>query len=503
MQEILTVAEMRQSDAAAISAGTPGRELMRRAGEGIFRAGAWKAPAAVVCGTGNNAGDGFVLAGLLADAGISCEILLQEEKFTPDGRYWFDRCAEKEIPVRMWADVSSLDGYGSIADCIFGTGFHGSAAGEAARMIRMINESGAYTVSADINSGLNGDNGMAETAVHSDLTVSIGSWKPGHFLNMAKDTIAEKTNIDIGIPPMGHGIRLMEETDASELFLPRKHFSHKGVYGYIALIGGSFRYSGAIRLAAIANAATRSGAGVVRLCAPRSLCEKMMPEILEATLFPLAEDAGNMVFREEEFREAIRGTKTAAFGMGAGMSGETEKAVRYLTENYEGTLILDADGLNALAAIGTERVKNAAGKVILTPHIGEFARLSGKTAAEIQDSPVALAEDFAGKHGVILLLKGPGTIVTDGKETWIADRGTPGMATAGSGDVLSGILAAVAAAHPDKLLKAAAGAAWINGRAGETAAGKFGEAAMTAGDTAGSVAGVVKALEITERPARK
>ena len=272
---------------------------------------------------------------------------------------------------------------------------------------------------------------------------------------------------------------------------------------YSAVLGVAFRYSGVIRLAAMANSAMRSGAGVVRLCAPRSLCEKMIPDILEATLFPLAEDAGNMVFREEEFREALRGTKTAAFGMGAGMSGETEKTVRYLTENYEGTLILDADGLNALAAIGTERVKNAAGKVILTPHIGEFARLSGKTAAEIQNSPVALAEDFAGEHGVILLLKGPGTIVTDGKETWIADRGTPGMATAGSGDVLSGILAAVAAAHPDELLKAAAGAAWINGRAGETAALKYGEAAMTAGDTAGSTAEVVRALETTERPVRK
>ena len=502
MQEILTVAEMRQSDAAAISAGTPGQELMRRVGEGILRAGTWKAPVAVVCGTGNNAGDGFVLAGLLADAGTACEILLQEERFTPDGRYWFDRCLEKNVPVRMWADVSSMDGYGSIADCIFGTGFHGTAAGDAARMIRLINESGAYTVSADINSGLNGDNGMAETAVRSDLTVSVGSWKPGHFLNMAKDTMAEKVNIDIGIPPEGHGIRLMEEADAAELFPPRKHFSHKGVYGYIALIGGSFRYSGAIRLAAMAGAAMRSGAGVVRLCAPRSLCEKVMPDILETTLFPLAEDAGNMVFREEEFREALKGTKTAAFGMGAGMSTETEKAVRYLTESYEGTLILDADGLNALAAIGTDRLKNAAGRIILTPHIGEFARLSGKTAAEIQHSPVALAEDFAGKHGVILLLKGPGTIVTDGKETWIVDRGTPGMATAGSGDVLSGIIAAVTAAHPDDLVKAAACAAWINGRAGEYAAEENGEAGMTAGDTAGNVARTVAALEKSQRPVR-
>ncbi len=483
MTEILTVAEMRESDAAAIAAGTPGRELMRRAGEGIFRAGKWKAPVAVICGTGNNAGDGYVLAALLNGAGIPCEILLQAERFTPDGEYWFDRCREAEIPVRTWAETATLAGYGSVADCIFGTGFHGKAAGEAARMIRMINESGAYVVSADINSGMNGDSGMAETAVYSDLTVSVGSWKPGHFLNMAKDLMKTKTNADIGIPPLGHGMRLAEEADAAALFPPRKHFSHKGTYGYIALIGGSFRYSGAIRLAAMASAAMRAGAGVVRLCAPRSLCERMMPDILEATLFPLAERNGEMVFREAEFREALRGIRTAAFGMGAGMTEETEKAVSYLLEAYGGTLILDADGLNALAALGPDRLKSAAGNVILTPHVGEFSRLSGRTAEEILRAPVQLAEDFAGKFGAVVLLKGPGTVVTDGKETWIADRGTPGMATAGSGDVLSGILAAVSAAHPQQPAQAAAGAAWINGRAGEIAAERKGEVSMTAGNT--------------------
>ena len=483
MTEILTVAEMRNSDAAAIAAGTPGRELMRRAGEGIFRAGKWKAPAVVVCGTGNNAGDGYVLAALMKDAGIACEILLQEEKFTPDGEYWYRKCREAGVPVRMWAEITTLAGYGSIADCIFGTGFHGEAAGEAARMIRLINESGAYVVSADINSGLNGDNGMAATAVRSDLTVSVGSWKPGHFLNMAGDLMADRANIDIGIPPLGHGMRRTEGADVSALFPPRKHFSHKGVYGYIALLGGSFRYSGAIRLAAMANAAMRAGAGVVRLCAPRSLCERMMPDILEATLFPLAEEAGDMVFREEEFREALRGTRTAAFGMGAGMTAETEKAVAYLLEKYDGTLVLDADGLNALAALGTGRLKSAAGKVILTPHIGEFSRLSGRTAGEILNAPVRLAEDFAGEHGAVLLLKGPGTVVTDGRETWISDRGSPGMATAGSGDVLSGILAAAAAANPQRPVLAAAGAAWLNGRAGEIAAARKGETSMTAGNT--------------------
>ena len=238
----------------------------------------------------------------------------------------------------------------------------------------------------------------------------------------------------------------------------------------------------------------RAGAGVVRLCAPRSLCERMMPDILEATLFPLSEKDGDMTFRAEEFREAVRGTRTAAFGMGAGMTAETEKAVSFLLESYEGTLILDADGLNALAVLGTGRLKEAAGQVILTPHIGEFSRLTGKTADEIFGAPVSLAEEFAAEHGVTLLLKGPGTIITDGRETWIADRGTPGMATAGSGDVLSGILAATAALHPQAPVRAAAGAAWINGRAGEMAAERTGEVSMTARNTIENIAEAIAGL---------
>ncbi len=487
MQDILSVGEMRMSDAAAISTFVPGMELMRRAGEGIFRAAQWKPPVAVVCGTGNNAGDGYVTAMMLQEAGVPCEILLQEEKFTRDGKFWFDCCAARGIPVRTWADTESLRGYSSVVDCIFGTGFHGTAEGEAARMIRLINESGAYVVSADINSGLNGDTGMAEEAVRSDLTVCVGSWQPGHFLNMAGDLIGEKVCVDIGIPPRGRGMKLFEGEDAAELFPPRKHFSHKGDYGTIALIGGSLRYSGAIRLAALANAGMRAGAGIARVCAPRSICEKTISEILEATLFPLDEQDGEILFREETFREALRGTRTAAFGMGAGHSEETAKAVQFLLREYEGTVILDADALNALAAAGCEGLAEAKGRVILTPHPGEFSRLSGKTMEKIRNNPIPLAEEFARNHRVTLLLKGPATIVTDGAKTYLTNRGAPGMATAGSGDVLSGILAAVAASNPDRPAEAAAAAAWLNGRAGEIAQERTGAVSMTAGDTAAAV----------------
>ena len=493
MQDILSVGEMRMSDAIAISSIVPGMELMRRAGEGIFRAAEWKPPVAVVCGTGNNAGDGFVTAMMLQEAGIACDIILQEESFTPDGKFWFGCCRAKGVPVRTWAETETLQGYGTVEDCIFGTGFHGKAEGEAARMIRLINESGAYVVSADINSGLNGDNGLAEEAVRSDLTVCIGSWQPGHFLSMAGDLIGEKVCVDIGIPPKGRGMKLFEREDAAALFPPRRHFSHKGDYGTAALIGGSVRYSGAVRLAALADAGIRSGAGIARVCAPRSLCEKMIPEILEATLFPLDEKDGGMVFREETFREALRGCRTAAFGMGAGNTEETRKAVRFLLNTFEGVLILDADGLNALAAMDCAGLAEAKGKVILTPHPGEFSRLSGKTTEKILNNPIPLAEEFARKHRVTVLLKGPATIITDGTRTFLTDRGTPGMAAGGSGDVLSGVLAAVAAQHPVPV-EAAAAAAWINGKAGETARSRVGDVSMSAGDTVSAIPQTIREI---------
>ena len=173
--------------------------------------------------------------------------------------------------------------------------------------------------------------------------------------------------------------------------------------------------------------------------------------------------------------------------MGAGNTEETAKAVQYLLNHYEGTLILDADGLNALAGMHCEGLAEAKGQVILTPHPGEFSRLSGKSIEKILNNPIPLAEEFARNHQVTLLLKGPATVVTDGAETILTDRGAPGMATAGSGDVLSGILAAVAAVHPDIPVKAAAAAAWINGCAGEIAQAGTGDISMTAGDTAAAI----------------
>ena len=507
MQTVLTVEMMRESDARTIAAGTPGRELMLRAGRGVCGAvlerGGFKPPVGIVCGSGNNAGDGYVIALLLKEAGTECALILSGEKFSEDGRYYYEKCLEAQIPVIPAGEPIAPGTYGTLVDCLLGTGFSGEPRGAVRERIEEINaagRAGSRVISVDINSGLNGNTGLSQLCVLSDLTVSIGSFQPGHFLHMAMDCMKEKCCVDIGIEPASADLALIGEEDVCRLFPVRAHDSNKGAFGYTALIGGSLRYSGAVRLASMAGAAVRSGAGVVKLAVPRCICGPILPQVLESTLFPLDERPdGFFAFHKDQFEELLRGVRSAAFGMGIGNTEETGKALRYLLSEYQGVLIIDADGLNSLAEImqesgrGAAMLKDASCRLILTPHLKEFSRLTGCSIPEIREDSTSLAAKFAAESGAVVLLKGPATICTDGEKTILCDRGCPGMATGGSGDVLSGILAAVSAAEaarsaashrePD-LVTAAACAAWINGAAGELAQSESSDVSMSAADTA-------------------
>ena len=198
-EKIVSVETMRRSDAWTIEHLVPSKELMRRAGTAIFEAGQWKAPVAVVCGKGNNAGDGYVAASLMCENGIACEIILIADRFSEDGKYYYDICMEQGIKAEIYRDDMDFSAYGSILDCLLGTGFQGDVTGVMKDVIEKINSSGAYVVSADINSGLNGDTGLGDVYVRSDLTVSIGNFKYGHFRGNADRAMKEKVNCDIGI----------------------------------------------------------------------------------------------------------------------------------------------------------------------------------------------------------------------------------------------------------------------------------------------------------------
>ena len=480
MKEILSVENMRRSDAHTIATKTPSLDLMYRAGKAVADAVEWRAPVGILCGYGNNAGDGYVIALELKKRGVDCALVLLSDRFSADGRYYFDKCTEAGIPYKIYSSDTDLSRFSTLVDCIFGTGFSGEVRGIAKEAIEKYNNTKAYKVSVDINSGMSGDTGTGGTVCLSDVTCSIGSFKPGHFLNRAKDVMKSKVNLDIGIDPIEPPYYLYEPEASA--FPTRQNFSNKSTDGYVALIGGSKRYSGAIRLAAMANAAMRSGAGVAMLAVPESLAPMMMPEILEATVYPLSETDGGISFNESELSELCRRTKSITFGMGIGLSDEVVKSLAYLLENYQGTLTVDA----ALSRLGSDAIKNARCKLILTPHNMEFSRISGLSVDEILSAPIDHARKFAKERGCILLLKGPSTIVTDGETVYIIEKGCPGMATAGSGDVLSGILAATSA-YVSEPLEATALAAYVNGSAGEIAESKTNPISMIASDTVAAI----------------
>lgn len=501
MIRVLSVDNMRKSDAHAIATTTPSKKLMFLAGKSIYDNVTWNPPVVIVCGSGNNAGDGYVVAQLLYDNDVDCSIFMLSDKTSIDGGYYLEGCKKRGISIYDMEScgIPSFAGFNTILDCILGTGFKGDVKGQAAHVIEAINESSAYKVSVDINSGLDGDNGLSKLCVHSDLTVSIGDYKPGHFLNMAKDVMAKRINCDIGIEPVDEPYWLLQHEDFKDVFKARNNYSNKGSFGYTAIVGGSSRYGGATKLAAMANAAMRSGSGVVKVAAPRSLAGSISPYILESTLFPLLDNAGEAVFCKKEIDDLMEGVRTIAFGMGIGVTGQTTRMLSYIMENYRGTLIIDADGLNIIAGLTAKNpaiLKDANCSIVLTPHAKEFSRLLGKSIDNYMKNPIEAAKLYALQNDAIVLLKGPSTIITNGKTVYLIDSGCPGMATAGSGDVLSGILSAICSwavtighrqKKEDALLLAVAAGAYINGRAGEIAQAKSNPISMTAGDTANSI----------------
>ncbi|MBQ4510653.1 MAG: NAD(P)H-hydrate dehydratase [Clostridia bacterium] len=486
MQNVISVENMRKSDKYTIDNITPSLVLMERAGKAVFSSVKWSGKAAIICGTGNNGGDGYVLALEMAKNNLDCEIILVKDKFSPDGKYYFSKCKELNIPYIIYNESIDLNKYDFIVDCIFGTGFKGDVNGIEKEIIEKINSSNAYTVSVDINSGLNGDNGLTSLCVISDLTVSIGTLKAGHILNMAKDKIGKLINKDIGITVIDKSYSLLENDDIKSIIKIRKSYSHKGTYGYVSLIGGSIEYSGAIKLANISSSAVRSGAGVVRLCVPNSITNGVLPYILESTLYPLSDKNGSIAFNQEELDILINSSKVIAIGMGLGTKGENEKILTYLINNYKGILIIDADGLNTLAKMDLD-LKNLSCKIVLTPHPKEFERLSKIPMSQVNENPIKYSMDYAKNNNVILLLKGTATIVTDGENTYLINTGCPGMATGGSGDVLSGILSGICASNDASLIENVAAGAYINGIAGEIAKDKSNDISMSAYDTASSV----------------
>lgn len=270
-----------------------------------------------------------------------------------------------------------------------------------------------------------------------------------------------------------------------DLFKCRDNNANKYDFGVVGLMGGSEKYSGSIKLASLGLASLRSGCGLVRIIVSRNIVPYVAPYLVEQTLFPF----------DNNIKEAIDRLNVLAVGMGWGISAENEECLKYILNNFTGVLIIDADGLNILTSnLGLLNFTKA--KVVLTPHLKEFSRLINKDVADIKENRKKYALEFAKKYGVILLLKGHETIVTDGDITYLVDVGSPGMATAGSGDVLSGILAGFLGYNEYNVLSVAAGA-YLAGLAGSLATKKYTDIAMIASDTIKYIPDAIKIIRGT------
>lgn len=274
----------------------------------------------------------------------------------------------------------------------------------------------------------------------------------------------------------------LKKEDIKSIFPKRDENSNKGNFGYVGIMGGCIEYSGAVKLANLSSSALTSGAGVVRLIVPKEIANGVMPYLLEQTLFTIKSKDGHMLFSEEEIDKSLEKLKALAIGMGWGESSDNEKILSYILETKDIPVIIDADGLNTLAKMDKSILNRTKCKVILTPHLKEFERISGYDFEDIKNNPQELAIEFAKKYNVILLLKGHTTIVTDGNEGYLVKKGCSGMATAGSGDVLSGILVGILGYNKPNVLTIAAGA-YLAGLAGELAEEELNDISMKASDT--------------------
>ncbi len=259
--------------------------------------------------------------------------------------------------------------------------------------------------------------------------------------------------------------------DIQSYFVKRDKEVNKGDFGKVGFIGGSNNYAGALKLATLSHASLRSGCGISRVLIPEELAPLLTPHILEQTMF--------FYHNLEQLKEGIHDLDALAIGMGWGQDASHLAILKEILDVYSGTMVIDADGLNTLVD-HLDIINNH--RVVLTPHLKEFSRLTNLPIETIQENPVEIVKQFAKKYGVILLLKGSTTIISDGSEVYLVKRGCPGMATAGSGDVLSGILAGLCAYHPYDILTVAA-SAYLAGLAGELAEKEKTDIAMIASDT--------------------
>jgi ADP-dependent NAD(P)H-hydrate dehydratase / NAD(P)H-hydrate epimerase len=498
--KIVSAAEMRQIDRVSSERfGVPSLTLMENAGAAVAGFAMQRYPDAqritVLCGKGNNGGDGFVAARKLHEAGKLVQVLLLAEasQLAGDAAEMFRRLPLTDLTLTAAVDfqtdrVRKLFSADLLIDAILGTGFKPPAQGVYADAIAALNQSAAPVIAVDIPSGADADAPSQSVSLmaRADAVVTFTAPRPAHVFSLM--TQGTTMIIPIGSPEEAIvsdlQLHLTTAHDIAALIGPRAADSNKGDYGHALIMGGSVGKAGAAAMAGMA--ALRVGAGLATVATPISVLQTVASFAQEIMTEALADtDSGTIGMRSFEFGlldNLVEGKRAIAIGPGLGRHLQTQELVRTCVERYRGPLILDADALNAFEG-STERLTGHGRSVILTPHPGEMARLLSTNVDAVQSDRLNLARSFAREHHVILVLKGHRTLVVnpDGT-TWVNSTGNPGMATGGTGDILTGMIAGFVAQNPQRVFEAVVGAVFLHGLAGDAARDAVGEYSLTATD---------------------
>lgn len=495
MKRALNTLQMREVDKAADAHGMPASVLMENAGEALAqRALKMASPQGrflVLCGIGNNGGDGLVAARKLAAHGrlVNVELVGVKDALDGEAHRNLKALTASAVSITPISDELPVGAGDVVIDAIFGTGVSRAPEAKHANAIGRISvwrAAGAKVLAADLPSGLQTDNGVPfAPCVAADVTLSFGFLKVGQALEPGASLCGELEVVDIGIPRAAHSVLkephvyLLEESDVRGRLPVRKPESHKGTFGHLLVIAGGWGKTGAAALAGLA--ALRTGAGLVTVATrPEALVPVMSfaPELMGVELVndgPLGPSDLNPLL------EAAEGKQAVVFGPGIPRGDETPKLLAALLEELSIPCVLDADGLSALAG-HLDMLKKAKGELLLTPHPGEMARLADKTVVEVNQNRIISARSIAAENHVVVALKGARTLIAREDGTvFINPTGNPGMATGGTGDVLAGVCGALLAQglSPED---AAVTGVYAHGLAGDLVAKRKGLMGLIASD---------------------
>ena len=473
---LYSAAQVRELDRCAIERhGIPGYELMTRAGHAALdtlrRAWPQARSVCVLCGPGNNGGDGYVLARVARAQNLRTYVvaLTDPQRLAGDARHAYEDFAAACGACEDWRPAL-LQEVDVVVDAVFGTGLSRTVEGRAADVFDCVNTTGRPVLALDIPSGLHADTGHAlGTALRADVTITFIGRKVGCYLGSGPDTVGRLVFDDLGVPPAVYDAlpvtrRLLADSTLDEALPRRLRTAHKGRHGHVLIVGGAAGMGGAARLAG--EAALRVGAGLVTAAVhPQSLVALSgRPELMTAAIADCA-----------ELEHALERASIVAVGPGLGQSPWSTEVLAVVLGCGK-PLVVDADALNLLALDPQAR-----DGWVLTPHPGEAARLLGSSTQDVQADRLGAAAELQARFGGTVVLKGAGSIVQGPHgESWICDRGNPGMAAAGMGDVLTGVIAGIAGQCGDLTLAARAGV-FVHATAGDRAS-QAGERGTTAGD---------------------